>query len=148
MNRHRKAFEVRAGGRVFSYPFAKATPRPTTRDPVREVSVSEELGREAFAFVLASGREGTVHLEQVLEYYRHPSFVLDVLLYNLTIAAQRRLATTPLSKREIIRRLRTSASQFYRLVDQTNYRKSVDSLLALLHVLDCEVEVLVREKSA
>lgn len=33
-----------------------------------------------------------------------------------------------LSKREVIRRLRTSAAQFYRLLDQINYRKSVDPL--------------------
>ena len=52
------------------------------------------------------------------------------------------------SKREIIRRLGTSASKFYRLIDQTNYRKSVDQMLNLLHALDCEVELIVRPKSA
>jgi len=147
-NNHKKAFEVRAGRRILSYPYAKATPRPTMRDAVLKISVAEELAREAFDFVLASGREGTVHLEQVLEYNQDPTFVHELLLYNLTLAAQRRLAATPLSKREIIRRLGTSASQFYRLLDQTNYRKSVDALLALLRVLDCEVEVSVHAKSA
>ena len=51
-----------------------------------------------------------------------------------------------LSKREIIRRLGTSASQFYRLLDQTNYSKSVGQLLALLHVLDCDVDLVVRKR--
>ena len=59
-----------------------------------------------------------------------------------------RLEASPLSKREIIRRLGTSPAQFYRLLDTTNYRKSVDKMLALLQVLGCEVEVIVREKSA
>jgi hypothetical protein len=36
----------------------------------------------------------------------------------------------------------------YRLLDPANYRKSVDKMLALLQVLDCEVEVIVRRKSA
>lgn len=36
----------------------------------------------------------------------------------------------------------------YRLLDQTNYRKSLDQLLLLLHVLDCEVDLIVRAKSA
>ncbi|TMQ69656.1 MAG: hypothetical protein E6K81_14405, partial [Candidatus Eisenbacteria bacterium] len=49
-------------------------------------------------------------------------------------------------KREIIRRLGTSAAQFYRLLDQTNERKSVDRLLALLQVLDCDVELRVRAR--
>ncbi|MBI4880877.1 MAG: XRE family transcriptional regulator [Planctomycetes bacterium] len=72
----------------------------------------------------------------------------DLLLYKLTIEAQKRLEESPLSKREIIRRLGTSAAQLYRLLDSTNYRKSVDKLLLLLHVLDCEVDLVVRERSA
>jgi len=48
-----------------------------------------------------------------------------------------------LPRREIIRRLGTSASQFYRLLDQTNYKKSVDQVLALLNVLGCEVHCSV-----
>lgn len=42
----------------------------------------------------------------------------------------------------------TSPARFYRLLDTTNYRKSVDKMLSLLQVLGCEVEVIVREKSA
>jgi len=62
--------------------------------------------------------------------------------------APKRVARSPLSKREMIRRLGTSATQLYRLLDQTNYRKSVDQLLLLLRVLDCEVDLVVRVKSA
>jgi hypothetical protein len=59
----------------------------------------------------------------------------------LTLEAQKRIAESPLSKREIMRRLGTSAAQLYRLLDQTNYRKSVDQVLALLQVLNCEVDL-------
>ena len=107
-----------------------------------------EAGREAFPYVLASGRTGTVHAEQVLEYNQDPSYLRNLLLYKLTIEAQRRIARSPLSKREIVRRLGTSAAQLYRLLDQTNYRKSVDQLLALLQVLDCEIDLVVRTKTA
>jgi predicted XRE-type DNA-binding protein len=72
----------------------------------------------------------------------------DLLLHKLTVEALERLEASPLSKREIIRRLGTSPAQFYRLIDPTNYHKSVDKLLALLQVLDCEVDVVVRAKSA
>ena len=61
---------------------------------------------------------------------------------------ERRMAESPLSKREIVRRLGTSAAQLYRLLDQTNYRKSVDQVLALLQVLNCEIELVVRTKTA
>jgi hypothetical protein len=70
------------------------------------------------------------------------------LLYRLTLEAQKRVAASPLSKREIVRRLGTSATQLYRLLDQTNFRKSVDQLLALLQVLNCDVDLVVRTKTA
>ena len=148
MNNRKKVFEAKTSRKTFVFPYAKAVPRPTAQDKVMRVSVDRELGREAFSFVLESGREGTVHLDQLLEYNQEPGYLRDLLLYNLTIEAQKRVAASSLSKREIIRRLGTSATQFYSLLDQTNYRKSVDQLLSLLHVLDCEVDLVVRAKSA
>ena len=84
----------------------------------------------------------------MLEYNQHPGYLRDLLLYKLTLEAQKRVEESALSKREIIRRLGTSAAQFYRLLDQTNYRKSVDQVLNLLHVLDCDVDLVVKSKSA
>ena len=147
-NRRKRAFEVKTSTRTLPFPYVKADPQPTNDDRVARVYVDAELDREAFTYVLESGEEGTVHLEQVLEYNQDPSYLRNLLLYKLTVEAQRRIEASSLSKREIIRRLGTSATQFYRLLDQTNYRKSVDQLLILLHVLDCEVDLVVRAKSA
>ena len=147
-NNHKKSFEVRTHSKVFSFPYAKADPQPTTADPLTNVTVDKELGREGFIYTLESGEQGTIHIEQVLEYNQDPAYLRDLLLYRLTLEAQRRVDESPLSKREIIRRLGTSGTQFYRLLDQTNYRKSVDQLLNLLHVLDCDVDLVVRKKSA
>jgi hypothetical protein len=47
-----------------------------------------------------------------------------------------------------VRRRETSAAQLYRLLDQTNYRKSVDQVLALLQVLNCDVDLVVLTKTA
>jgi hypothetical protein len=147
-NNRKRLFEVKSSSRTLWFPYAKAVPPPTTKDRVNRVFVDQELGGEAFTYVLQSGREGSILAEQVLEYNQDPAHLRDVLLYNLTIEAQKRVAASALSRREIIRRLGTSATQFYRLLDQTNYRKSVDQLLSLLHVLDCEVDLVVRAKSA
>jgi hypothetical protein len=98
--------------------------------------------------VLESGGEGTVHAEQVLDYNEDPDYLRQALLYKLTVEAQKRLAESPLSKREIIRRLATSATQFYRLLDQTNTNKSVGQLLSLLHILDCDVDLVVRRRKS
>lgn len=147
-NNRRKVFEVRTSTKTLVFPFSKAEPPPTIQDPIGEVFVDQEAGREAFTYVLRSGRTGTVHVEQVLEYNQDPTYFRDLLLYRLTLEAQKRAAESPLSKREIMRRLGTSAAQLYRLLDQTNYRKSVDQVLALLQVLNCEVDVVVRTKTA
>lgn len=148
INSRKKAFEVAVGGRTLPFPFAKAQPPPTREDPVADVVVDKELGREAFTYSLASGRQGTVHVEQLLDYNQDPQYMRQALLYRLTLEAQKRMAECPLSKREIIRRLGTSATQLYRILDQTNTGKSLDQLLMLLHVMDCEVDVVVRTKSA
>ena len=143
-NNRKKMFEVKASTRTWLFPYAKRDPQPSAQDPLQRVSVDQELDREAFTYVLTSGREGTVHLEQVLEYNQDPAYRRDALLYKLTIEAQKRIQASPLSRREIIRRLGTSATQLYRLLDQTNYRKTIDQLLSLLHVLDCDVDLVVR----
>ena len=145
-NNRKKAFEVRMRNRVFVYPYARMERAPLPGDMVREVYVDTEIGREGFSYVLDSGREGTIHAEQVLDYNEDPDYLRKALLYKLTVEAQKRLEASSLSKREIIRRLGTSATQFYRLLDQTNTRKSIGQLLSLLHILDCDVELVVRRR--
>ena len=147
-NNRRRVFEVRVGAGVLPFPYSKAEPAPGLDERVVRVAVDEELAREAFGFELGSGRSGAVHVEQVLEYNQDPSYMRDLLLYKLTLEAQARVAESPLSKREIVRRLGTSAAQLYRLLDQTNDGKSIDQMLNLLRVLDCEVDLVVRARTA
>lgn len=147
-NNKRKVFEVNGSSKKYVYPYIKSGPAPTSDNPVTRVYVDKEIGSEGFSYELMSGDTGTIHIEQVLEYNNDPNYLRDQLLYKLTLEAQRRVAGSRLSKREIIRRLGTSATQLYRLLDQTNYSKSVDQLVSLLQVMDCEVDLLVRAKSA
>ncbi|MFQ5790800.1 MAG: hypothetical protein ACE5JI_10030 [Acidobacteriota bacterium] len=147
-NNRRKAFEVKTSRKTYWYPYAKLEVPPSPSDRIVDVCVDKEIDREGFTYVLESGGEGTVHVEQVLEYNQDPAYFRDLLLYKLTLEAQTRVKSSPLSRREIIRRLGTSATQFYRLLDQKNYSKSLDQLSELLHVLDCDVDFVVRAKSA
>ena len=146
-NNRKKSFEVATCSQTFLFPYAKADPAPAPGDRVIEAQVDEELAREAFVFTVESGLETTVHVEQVLDYNQDPAYLRDLLLYKLTLEAQRRMVASALSKREVIRRLGTSPAQLYRLLDQTNYRKSVDQVLHLLHVLECDVDVVVRDRT-
>ena len=144
-NNRKKAFETKTAKGIFVFPYAKSTPQPRQGDYVSKVYVDKELGNEAFTYVLESGKEGTVHIDHVLEYNREPEYMKNLLLYNLTVAVQERLEDSSLSKREIIRRLGTSAAQLYRLLEPANTRKSIPQLLTLLHLLDCHVELVVKD---
>jgi len=145
-NNRRRAFEVMCAKGEFTFPYEKADPRPTRDDPIIELFVDPEVGNEGFSYILASGADGCVLLDWVFDYNEEPGYMRDLLLYNLTIQALHRLEATRISKREIIRRLGTSPAQFYRLIDPTNYRKSVDKMLSLLQVLGCEVDLVVRDR--
>lgn len=145
-NNHRRAFAVVCAKGEWPFPYEKADPCPTKDDPIVDLSIDPELGGEGFTYTLRSGEEGSVLLDQVFDYNEEPGYMRDLLLYNLTSQALARLETTKLSKREIIRRLGTSPAQFYRLIDTTNYRKSLDKMLSLLQVLGCEVDLVVRER--
>ena len=147
-NNRKRAFEIKTWRQTFLFPYTKTDPLPTRSDRVLEISLDDEVGREGFTYKLASGLEGSVHIEQVLEYNQDPAYMRDLLVYKLTIEARKRVSESGLSKREIIRRLGTSPAQFYRLLDSTYYRKSVDKILLLLQVLDCDVDLVVRARSA
>ncbi len=144
----RKTFWVATSRKTYGFPYAKLDLRPSRENPIAKVAVDGELGNEAFTYSLASGEEGTVHLEQVLDYNRDPGYLRDLLLYKLTLAARERVESSLLSKRELIRRLGTSPAQLYRLLDPANYAKSIDQLTALLTILDCEIDLVVRKNRA
>jgi predicted XRE-type DNA-binding protein len=147
-NNHKKAFEVKTWRCEYDFPYARLDVKPSKDNPVGHVYVDEELGKEAFTYVLKSGQEGTVHIDHVLEYNQDPTYMRDLLLYKLTVEAGKRVKQSGISKRELIRRLGTSPSQFYRILDTGNYRKSIDQVVALLHVLDCEIDLSVRQPAA
>jgi hypothetical protein len=148
LNNRRKAFEVGTSRGRFAFPFSKAEPAPSAANPIAKIFVDPELANEGLTYVLQSGAEGSVLLEQFLDYNEDPAYLRKMTLYKLTVEAQKRAERSRLSKREMIRRLGTSPAQLYRLLDQKNSRKSIDQMLALLRVLDCDVELVVRDRAA
>lgn len=142
----RKGFEVVTRNANYWFPYSRLMSPVPPGEGVVHCDVDEELGREGFSYRLTSGEEGAVHLDAVLEYNRDPGHVRKMMLHKLTVVAQQRIEVAGLSRREVIRRLSTSPAQLYRLLDPTNYRKSVDQMVALLTVLDCDVELVVSSR--
>jgi hypothetical protein len=147
-NRRNEFSVITRSGAEYVFPYAMAEPRPDPDDRIEEVFVDKELGNEAFTYVLASGREGSVHIEQVLEYNEDPKYLADLLTYKLTLEAQQGIESSGLSRRQIAKRLKTSLPQLYRLLDSANSNKSMNQLVALLHILNRDVDLVVTKKDA
>lgn len=143
----RRRFEVITRRQTFMFPYAKTDPRPSSDDRIAEVFVDDELGHEAFTYRLGSGREGSVHIDSVLEYNKDPAYMANLALYRLSQEARMRFEASGLSAREVAGRLGTSPTQLYRLLDPTNYTKSLHQLVGLLYVLGFEVDMQVSERS-
>jgi hypothetical protein len=145
-NRKAQLEIITSSGTVLPFPYVKLDPRPTSKNRVRRAFVDKELGREAVSYSLHSGVEGSVHLDAVLEYNEDPRHLGELLMHRLTVEARNRIDGSGLSRREIARRLRTSLPQLYRLLDPTNRTKSLNQLVALLHVLGLEVGLTIKGK--
>jgi hypothetical protein len=147
-NRRNEFSVVTRSGATYTFPYAESDPRPGADDRIDEVFVDKELGSEAFTYVLESGTEGTVHIEQILEYNEDPMYLAELLTYKLTLEAQRGIEGSGLSRRQIAKRLKTSLPQLYRLLDPTNTNKSMNQLVALLHILNRDIDLVVRKRNA
>jgi len=144
-NGRRKDFVVTFRERSLHFPYSKASPPPGPRNPVIRVYIDPELGSEAFTYVLADQREGTIHLDHVLEYNEDPLYMWELFVHKLTVEVKKRLKESDVPKREIVRRLRTSPSQLYRLLDEDRASKSLHQIFAILHTLDCDIDLVIKK---
>jgi predicted XRE-type DNA-binding protein len=149
VNNRKKEFMVTVySGAEYSFPYSEAEPSPIPTNTIKEVIVDKELGREAITYTLESGDEGSIHIEQILEYNEDPKYLAELLTYRLSLEAQQCIETSELSRRQIAKRLKTSVPQLYRLLDPANAKKSMKQLVALLHILNCDVELVVKKRAA
>ena len=145
-NNHLRGFEVSSGRRTYYYPYVLLQLQPTRGNSIKEVYVDQASEKQSFTYILQSGDEGVVHIDHVLDYNIQPAQLRTRVLSTLTNEARRRIKGSALSKRVLVRRLGTSASQLYRLLDPGNHRKSIDRILDLLEVLECDVEITIKDR--
>jgi hypothetical protein len=146
-NYHRRCFDLETREQTYTFPFAKLPHDIGASNRVTSVYPDPELANEGFTYELESGETESVLLDEVLHYNKDPAILNDMLLFDLTCEVHNALEGSKLSKRELIRQLGTSSSQFYRLLDTTNYTKSAGQMIALLHLLGKSVDVSVRPRS-
>ena len=148
VNNRRKSIEIETRKGVFNLPFTKLRVKPTVGNRISEIYIDPELGRRAITYRLSSGREDSIHVDAFLDYNKDPEFLRKITLHKLSLEAVKAMKASSLSKHEVTRRLKTSPSQLYRLLDPSNYRKSIDEMLRLLSVLGYKVEWSVVRQAA
>lgn len=148
LNNRRKTVEIVVQKRCLGLPFSRLRLKPTAKDKICEIYVDPELGHQGITYKLTSGAEDSIPLDAFLDYNKDPDYLKKIHLHKLTLEAHRAMKKSGLSKQEIIRRLGTSPSQLYRLLDHTNHKKSIDEMVRLLTVLGCKVEWNILEPAA
>lgn len=145
-NNRRKVFTVETANESFDFPYSKAEPMPVRGNYTKSAFIDKELGNEAFTYTLESGEEGSIHLDSVLEYNEDPDYMNDLLMYNLSLALKEAMEKSPISKREIIKRLDTSPAQLYRIIEPKASGKSLSQIFKLLYFLDYDLELVIKNK--
>lgn len=147
VNNRRRCFEIETNRGMFSFPFVKLDLIPSKTNRIRDVYVDRELGKEAITYLLESGEEDSIHVDDFLFYNNDPDYMRDLTLYKLTVKAVDLIKESKLPKRELARKLKTSPAQVYRLLDPTNYKKTIDQMVKLLACLNYTLDfVLAKEK--
>lgn len=131
----------------FRLPFSKLHLIPSTENRIESIFIDKEVGSEAITYILKSGQQDTVHLDAFLEYNRDPDYFRKLFLYKLALKAIQAVEKSPLSIREIARKLNTSPAQLYRLLDTANYSKTIDQMVRLLTCLDYDLGNLLDQFS-
>ena len=145
INNRRRCFVIETRKGAFTLPFTKLDIVPSRVNRIKEVYVDRELGNEAITYVLESGEEDSVHVDDFLKYNNDPDYLRDLMLYRLTLTAGKLLKKSQLPKRELARRLATSPAQIYRLLDPTNYKKTIDQMVRLLACLDYSFDFVIEK---
>ena len=147
-NNRKKAFEIVTLKTTYVFPYSKLTLKPSDDNPIVEVSPDAEVANEGFTYKLKSGEEDTILMDQVLEYAKDPEYLRKQILFKLTMKAKSKIEEGAIVKREVMRRMGTTPTQFYRLLDQTNTHKTIDQMVKLLSALDCLVDVTFTGEAA
>ena len=145
VNNRKKSLEIKIRKGKLTLPFSRLRLKPASDDKIIDAYVDKELDNRAVTYKLASGKEDSVHLDAFLDYNRDIDFMRQVILHKLTVQSVHLVKKSGLSKHEIIRRLKTSPSQLYRLLDPSNHRKSIGEMIKLLAILGYSIEFKVKK---
>ena len=140
-NAKKREFVVETKKGKYIFPYSQLKVIPSQTDPIINLYVDKETGSSAFTYELKSGKQASILLDNVLWLNQDPETLRRLLLSDLTYQANKQIKLKKIAKRFLVRKLNTSTSQLYRLLDQTYYNKTIDQMLKLLIALGIELEI-------
>ena len=144
-NTRKREFVIETKSGKYTLPYSQLKIPPTPSDPLADLFVDKETGRTAFTYRLKSGKEDSILLDNILWLNQDPELLRKLFLNDLTFQANQRIKQKKIAKRFLIRKLDTSASQLYRLLNPAYYNKTIDQMLKLLTALGIEVEIKTKK---
>lgn len=140
-NNRKKSLIIQTSKGEMTLPYSKLRTPPSSENKIVEIFPDREIKNEGITYQLEDGTEETVHVDVFLNFNKDPDYIRELALYDLTIQIQKQRSKLKVPISELSRRLNTSRSQIHRLLDQTNYKKTLDSMLDLACALGLDVEI-------
>lgn len=144
IDNRRAELRIHEAGKVWLFPYAKLRLKPEPDNPIIEAFPDPEMGYECFTYFLASGDTDSIHLDNVKALNRDPDTMVDWMLYKLTDEALDSIEESGMGIRQLARMMDTSPAQIYRLLETTNYSKSIGQMIRLLYLLGKDVRLEIK----
>lgn len=126
---------------MLNLPFGKLMTPPSKENPIESVWIEPEMAELGVSYKLKNGQVDSVPLEAFLDFNKDPEFIREMELHRLSLLALKAVKKSGISKNELCRMMNTSMSQLLRLLDPTNYSKSLDQMVKLFTLLGHEVKI-------
>ncbi|MBF0103820.1 MAG: hypothetical protein HQM16_00710 [Deltaproteobacteria bacterium] len=144
INNRKKCLIIKTASGELCLSYARLEERPTS---ILNAFVDKELGCRAVTYLYGAQKEGSVHVDAFLEYNQDPEHTKRLMLYKITLLAQKAIKLSHLTKREVARNMGTSPAQLYRLLDASNYSKTIDQMFKLMSCLGYKLDVVCEQKN-
>ena len=140
-NNRKKAIIIETAKTEMFLPYSKLLFQPDANNKIVKVFPDRDMNNEGITYYLEDGTIDSVHIDVFLHFNKDPEYMKEIALYELTIKLQKQREKLKIPISKLAHRLNTSKKQINSLLDQTNCKKTMDSMLDLACALGVELEI-------
>ena len=140
-NNRKKAIIIRTSNTEMLLPYSKLNFKPTINNKIVDVYPDKEIKNEGIIYCLKDGTKDSIHIDVFLHFNKNPEYMKEIALYELTMKLQKQREKLKIPISKLAQQLNTSKKQINLLLDQTNSKKTMDSMLDLACMLGVELKI-------